>query len=108
MNCNLIQTQNLREPKPYFCRYSEQKIQDWQNLQKLNNPVTTFIIQNSPNEQFWDLLIQILFENFRYQKPVTPLFKKLLIPWRSWIGLPVLVGETFWDAASGWHDEKLW
>ena len=32
------------------------------NLQKLNNTVTTFIIQNSPNDYFWNLLIQILFE----------------------------------------------
>ena len=39
-----VQNQTLKDARPYFCRYSEQKIQDWQNLQKLINPVTTFII----------------------------------------------------------------
>ena len=39
-----------------------------------------FMIQNSPDEYFWNLLVQILFEGFRYQKPVVPLFKKLIIP----------------------------
>ena len=107
-NWNQVQTQTLREPKPYFCRYSEQKIQDWQNLQKLNNPVTTFTIQNSHNEYFWNLLIQILFGGFRYQKFVTPLFENLIIPWGSKIELPFLVGEIFWGATSGWHDKKLW
>ena len=36
-------------------------------LQKPNNPVTTFIIQNTRSEYFWNHLIQILFGVFRYK-----------------------------------------
>ena len=46
---------------------SEQKNQGWKNLQELNNPVKTFIIQNFCSEYFWHLLIQILFGVFIYQ-----------------------------------------
>ena len=55
------------KPKPYFFKYSEQKIQGWQSLQKLNNPVMAFIVQNSRSEYFWNLFIQILFGVFGYQ-----------------------------------------
>ena len=59
---SLIETQTVREPRPYFCRHSEQKVQGWQNLQKLNNPVKTFIIQNSRSEYFWNLSIKLCLE----------------------------------------------
>ena len=36
------------------------------------------------------------------------LFEKLNIPWGSWKGLPVPVGDIFEGVASGWYDKKLW
>ena len=46
---------------------SQQKIQGWKNLHKLNNPVKIFIIQIFRNKYFCHLLIQILFGIFIYQ-----------------------------------------
>ena len=44
-----------------FCTRLEQK-----SLQKLNNPVKTFIIQNSLSEYYLSLLIQVSFGAFRH------------------------------------------
>ena len=80
-----------------FLQTLRTKNQGGKNLQKVNNPVKTFIIQNFRSEYFGNLLIQILFGVFRYQN--LTLRKKCLYSelfWSTFSFIRTEYGELLW------------